>query len=269
MQNPLITSHQNPLIKRVKRLRQKKYRRQEKAFFIEGLRVVLTAIEQKAPIQAILYAPDLLTSEIALQAIAAQEKTGMHCAAVSADVFTAISNRENPAGLGAVLESAWDDLNSLTVQPTDLWLALVEIGDPGNLGTILRTADSFGITGVILVGNTVDPFHPTAVKASMGTLFTLPVVQVDRIEELLQWAAQNHIQTIATSAKATQSLRETTVTHPALLLLGSETQGLPAHILAAANHQITIPMKGTTTSLNLAIAAAIFMYELSERSVIR
>lgn len=265
MTAPIITSHQNPLIKKVKRLRQKKYRRQEKAFFVEGLRVVLTAIEQKAPIQTIIYAPDLLTSDIALQTIVAQEQAGLHCAAVSADVFTAVSNRDHPTGLGAIIESAWDDLDSLTVGPADLWLALVEIGDPGNLGTILRTADSFGIAGVILVGNTVDPFHPTAVKASMGTLFTLPVIQLDHIEELLHWAAKNNIQTLATSAKASQSLRETAVTLPSLILLGSEAEGLPANILAAADHQITIPMKGTTTSLNLAIAAAILMYELSKR----
>jgi TrmH family RNA methyltransferase len=260
----MITSHQNPLNKTIKRLRQKKYRRQEKAFFVEGLRVVLTAIEQNAPIQTILYAPDLLTSDIALQAIAIQEQAGTHCAAVSADIFTAASNRDNPTGLGAIIESTWDDLDSLPVGPTDLWLALVEIGDPGNLGTILRTADSFSVSGIILVGKTVDPFHPTAVKASMGTLFTLPVVQVDRIEELLQWAARNNIQTIATSAKASQSFQETAVTYPALLLLGSEAEGLPANFLTAADHQITIPMKGTTTSLNLAVAAAILMYELTK-----
>lgn len=262
----MITSHQNPLIKKVKRLRHKKYRRQEKAFFVEGLRVVLTAVEQHAPIQTLIYAPDLLTSEIARQVIEEQEKVGLSCAAVSGEVFAAISNRDNPAGLGAIIESAWDDLDSLTVQTADLWLALVEIGDPGNLGTILRTADSFGVAGVIIVGSSVDPFHPTAVKASMGTLFTLPVVQVDQISDLLQWANKNNIQTIATSAKAKQSIRQTAVKYPALLLLGSEGEGLPPDILAAAGLQITIPMHGTATSLNLAVAAGILMYELNPRS---
>jgi TrmH family RNA methyltransferase len=262
----MITSHQNPLIKKVKRLRQKKYRRQEKAYFVEGLRVVLTAVEHSAPIQTILYAPDLLTSDIALQMIAEQEKVGVTCVAVSGDVFSVVSNRENPTGLGAVIESsnAWDNLDSLAVQTPDLWLALVEIGDPGNLGTILRTADAFGVSGVVLVGSAVDPFHPTAVKASMGTLFTLPIVQVDHIRDVLEWANHNKIQTIATSAKAQQSIRETAVRRPALLLLGSEGEGLPPDILAAANLRVTIPMTGTTTSLNLAIAAGILMYELSK-----
>jgi len=261
----MITSYQNSLIKKIKRLRQKKYRRQENAFFIEGLRVVLTAIEQKAPIQTILYAPDLLTSDIALQTIAAQEKEGIPRVAVSADVFAAISTRKDPTGLGAIIETTWNDLASLPVGTADLWLALVEIGDPGNLGTILRTADAFGVAGIILVGNTVDPFHPTAVKASMGTLFTLPIIQVDQIEDLLQWTAQNNLQTIATSAKARQPLRETAVNYPALLILGSEGEGLSSNVLAAADQQITIPMTGTVTSLNLAIATAILLYELSKQ----
>ncbi|MFZ0545023.1 MAG: RNA methyltransferase, partial [Candidatus Promineifilaceae bacterium] len=257
---------QNPLVKKAKRLRQKKYRRQENAFFVEGLRVVLTAVEQKAPIQTLIYAPDLLTSETALQAVAAQEKAGLDCVAVSSDIFAAISGRDNPAGLGAIIESTWHDLDSLIVSTADLWLALIEVGDPGNLGTILRTADAFGIAGVILVGRSVDPFHPTAVKASMGTLFTLPVVQADHVSEVLTWAAQYKLQTIATSAKASQPIRQTAVQYPALLLLGSEGEGLSEDILAAADLRVTIPMSGTVTSLNLAIAASILMYELNGRS---
>lgn len=259
----MITSHQNPLIKKVRRLRQKKYRRQEKAFFVEGLRVVLTAVEQKAPIQTILYAPELLTSDAALKMIAEQERAGTDCVAVSAGLFAAVSGRDNPTGLGAIIESAWDDLDALTVQPADLWLALVEIGDPGNLGTILRTADAFAVAGVILVGSTVDPFHPTAVKASMGTLFTLPVVQVDELIELLDWAARNALQTIATSAKARQPVRQAAVRRPALLLLGSEGEGLPPETVTAADLQLTIPMRGSATSLNLAVAAGILLYELT------
>ncbi len=259
----MITSHQNPIIKKVKRLRQKKYRRQENAFFVEGLRVVLTAVEQNAPIQAILYAPDRLTSHIAQQTIAAQEKAGIPCTAVSDDVFASISSRDNPTGLAAIIESASRSLETINIQQTDLWLALFEISDPGNLGTILRTADAFNAAGIILIGNTVDPYHPTAVKASMGTLFTLSIVQVHHINHLLEWAAQNDIQTIATSAKAKQSIREMTAKFPALLLLGNEGEGLPTPILAAANHQIKIPMSGAATSLNLAIAAGILLYELS------
>lgn len=261
----MITSHKNPLIKKVKRLRQKKYRRQERVYFVEGIRVVLTAVEQKAPIQTILYAPELLTSDIARQTVAGQERSGVSCVAVSGDVFSAVSGRDNPTGLGAVIESVWDDLASLKVEPADLWLALVEIGDPGNLGTILRTADAFNAAGVIIVGNSVDPFHPTAVKASMGTLFTLPIVQVDNISEVLEWANRNNFQTIATSARAQQALRETAVRHPILLLLGSEGEGLSTDILTAADLQITIPMRGTVTSLNLAVAAGILIYELNAR----
>ena len=258
----MITSHQNPLIKQIKRLQQKKYRLQEQAFFVEGLRVVLTAVEHKAPIQTLIYAPDLLTSDIARQMLAEQANAGRSCIPVSSEIFTAISGRDHPAGLGAIIQTTWPALDSLTVQPADLWLALVEISDPGNLGTILRTADSFGAAGVILVGSTVDPSHPTTVKASMGSLFTIPLAQTENPGNLFRWAAQNQMQTIATSAKATQSLRQTAVRRPILLILGSEGEGLPATILSAADLQLTIPMQGTTTSLNLAIAAGILLYEL-------
>jgi TrmH family RNA methyltransferase len=262
----MITSHQNQLIKQSKRLQQKKYRLQEQAFFVEGLRVVLTAVEHKAPIQTLIYAPDLLTSDIARQMLAEQTNAGLSCVPVSRELFTAISGRDNPTGLGAIIRTTWPALDSMTVQPVDLWLALVEISDPGNLGTILRTADSFGAAGVILAGRTVDPFHPTAVKASMGSLFTLPLTQVENADEVFRWAAQNQMQTITTSAKASQPVRQAAVRHPILLILGSEGEGLAPDILTAADLQLTIPMQGTTTSLNLAIAAGILLYELGNQS---
>lgn len=258
----MITSFSNSLVKRIKRLRQKKYRVEEGAFFVEGVRVVMAAVEAGAGVEVIVYAPELLTSGVARKMVADQVSAGVRGVAVSAGVFGAISERENPAGLGAIVKTAWTELEEVVIGPADVWVGLVEIGDPGNLGTILRTVDATGAAGVILVGQTVDPFHPTAVKASMGTLFTTPISRAAGVEEVLDWAGEKGLHTIATSARARLSFWEAEYRLPALLLLGSEGEGLGEAALAAAEQAVTIPMAGRASSLNLAVAAGVLLYEM-------
>lgn len=259
----MISSFQNPLVKRIKRLRQKKYRQQEGSFFVEGLRAVLTAVEQNAPIETLVYAPDLLTSAVGQAAIAAQQARGLPCEAVTAEVFGALAERENPTGIGAVVRFRPLTLAELEVTSNSVLLALVEIADPGNLGTILRTVDAAGGNGVILVGATADVGHPTAVKASMGTIFTVPCAQVAAVGELLAWAAEQGLHTCATSVKAQADYRAAVYRRPTLLLLGSEREGLTADVLAAAEQAVSIPMRGTASSLNLAVAAGLLIYEIT------
>jgi TrmH family RNA methyltransferase len=126
----MITSFRNPLVKRIKRLRQKKYRQREGAFFIEGLRVVLAAVESGAPIEIIVYSPELLTSDFARQVVADQVAAGMAVETVSGPVFAAVSERENPAGLGAIVRPSTWELAALPIAPESLYLALVEASDP-------------------------------------------------------------------------------------------------------------------------------------------
>jgi RNA methyltransferase, TrmH family len=262
----MITSFSNPLVKQIKRLRQKKYRQEEGLFFIEGLRVVLTAVEQSAPLESLVYAPELLTSEVARQVIIEQQAQGVRCVSVAAAVFQAISERDNPAGLGAVVQAGWRPLHELPVTATAVYVALFDISDPGNLGTILRTLDATGASALILVGETADPFHSTAVKASMGALFTVPISQVSGAPTLLDWAGRHGIQTVATSAKATASYWAASYRRPLLLLMGNEGEGLPAAVMAAAGQSVTIPMSGTVSSLNLAVATSLLLYELRRRA---
>jgi TrmH family RNA methyltransferase len=257
-----ITSFSNPLVKRVKRLRQKKYRRQEGAYFIEGLRVVFSAVEQAAPIETLIYSPELLTSELAWQVLRQQEETGARCQPVSAAVFAAMSGRDNPVGLGAILRTHWTDLEQMAPEPDDIFVALFEVSEPGNLGTMMRTMDAVGAKGLILVGDTVDPYHPAAVKASMGALFSVELGRVSSSDALLPWATGTGLQTAASSAKGPTLYTAADYKLPVLLLLGSEGSGLPASVMADCERTVTIPMAGTASSLNLAVAAGLLLYEI-------
>lgn len=257
----MISSFRNPLVKQIKRLRQKKYRQREGVFFVEGIRAVLTAVNHHAAVETLVYAPELLTSEVALEMVYDQQRQGTRCEAVTSEVFQTISERDNPTGLGAVVRSPERPLTELKITADSLFIALTGIADPGNLGTILRTADAVGAAGIILVGQTTDVGHPTAAKASMGTLFTVPIATTTAAG-LLSWAAARRLHTVTTSAHATQLHWESTYQFPLLLIMGSEKEGVPADIATAAAQAIKIPMLGQASSLNLAIATGIILYEI-------
>lgn len=268
--NPVITSTRNPLVKRIRLLRQKKQRLRERAFVVEGLRVVLTALELEAAVETLVWCPELLTSAVGQTAVQRAEAAGVPVAAVTPAVFAALSERDNPVGLAAVVRigSGPDDrprvvpLAALAPAAQAVYVALFDIGDPGNLGTIVRTADGAGAAGVILVGNTVDAFHPTAVKASMGALFNVTLAAADSAPDLFAWARRHAVCTVATSAHAAVDYERAAWRFPALLLMGSEGDGLPADVLDSAEMSVSIPMRGVSSSLNLAVATGLLLYRM-------
>src|SRR5260370_6486111 len=150
---------------------------------------------------------------------------------------------------------------SLRVSPGAVFVALHEVGNPGNLGTIIRTADAAGGAGVVLIGAAADPFDPVAVKASMGALFAVPVAGAADAAEFFAWAAGCGVSVVATSAKARASFWAASYARPLALLLGAEGAGLPDDLLAAGDLQVRIPMTGTAESLNLAVAAGLLLYQ--------
>ncbi len=259
----MITSFSNPLIRQIKKLRQKKYREQEQLHFAEGLRVVLSAIETGAGIETLVYSPELLTSERALEMLAEQEAAGTRCEGISASLFQSISGRDNPVGLAAVVRSQWLSISEFQVNQADIFVALMNVGEPGNLGTIFRTADAAGVAGLILVDKTVDPYHPTTLKASMGTLYSMPFAQLEESQQLFEWATARGLQIIATTAKYGTPYRQVEYRRPSLLIMGSEREGLDDKILKRADQIVTIPMKGRASSLNLAAATAIILFEMT------
>lgn len=262
----MISSHRNALVKRIRKLQQKKYREREGAFFVEGIRIVLTALEQNAPVETLVFAPELLTSDVALAMVEEQKGLGRDVVAVTASVFESLSGRDNAVGLGAVIRASVLDPSDLRIRNQDIIVALDEISDPGNLGTIIRTVDAAGGAGIILLGSSTDPFHPTAIRASMGAVFNVPLATMDGARSLLPWARQRGLQIVATSARAAHSFWQAPYQTPALLLFGSEGEGLSAEIQAEADLAVSIPMYGVSSSLNLAVAAGLLLYELRRGS---
>ena len=269
MTGELITSSGNPVVKRVRLLADRRHRRSEGAFVVQGVQPVWQAVEAGADVEILLVAPGLLGRSAAARRITAmvaeQEARGVRVARLSDDLFTRISDREGPPGLAAIVRGRVAGLDGLAAGPDSVFVALHGIGSPGNLGTIIRTANAAGADGVALVGQTTDPFDPAAVKASMGALFTLPMAHAAAPADFFGWAAAGGVTVVTTSARAEQSFWEASYPRPLSLLFGAEGSGLPGEVLARGELQVHIPMSGTAESLNLAVATALLLYEIKRR----
>lgn len=266
----LITSASNPLIKRVRLLGDRRGRRREGAFVVRGVQPVWQAVEAGADIEVLIVAPGLLR-EPAAAMVAAQEAAGARVARLSDELFGRIGDRDGPAGLAAIVRGRTAELAGLLgpagegAGPDAVFVALHEVGNPGNLGTIIRTADAAGAAGVILVGACADPYDPAAVKASMGAVFSVPVAAAATAGEFTGWCRDRGITLAVTSGAGTGSLWDAEIPRPVAILLGSEGAGLPADLLAAGDVRLRIPMTGTAESLNLAVAAGVLLYETWRR----
>jgi len=261
----LISSAANPLIKRIRLLGDRRHRRREGAFVVRGIQPVWQAVEAGADIEVLIAAPELLRDP-ALTMVAAQEARGVQVARLTSDLFGRIADRDGPAGLAAIVRKRTGGLAGLSLPLDAVFVALHEVANPGNLGTIIRTADAVGAAGVILVGPSADPFDPVAVKASMGAVFSVPVATEAVPDEFLRWCLDRGIAVAATSGSAALSLWDVTLPRPLAVLFGSEGSGLPSELLAAGDLQLRIPMTGTAESLNLAVAAGILLYEAWRQS---
>ena len=256
----LITSLANPLIKQARALRQPRARAVSGLFVVEGILHVGEAMAAGWEIEAILYEPAKLRSEFAREMLS--RFTG-RVERVSQAAFDAIAGKDNPQGILAIVRRQTRPLASLEVVRRGA--ALVAPQDPGNLGTILRTLDAVEGDVLFVLDGGVDPFHPTAIRASMGASFWVPIVQ-SRFDEFCAWSRQHRCQLIGSSARGGIDPRNLTLAQSWILVLGSEQKGLSAAQRAVCDVVLSLPMKGRSTSLNLAVAAGILLYDLTGRS---
>jgi len=250
---------------RVRRLAGRHYREQEGVCYVEGIRPVLDAIESGARLEALLYSPELLRSEVALAVVAAQEAAGVPVIQFSAASFARLSEREHPVGLSAIVQWKPLALEAFPGGPGTLLVMAEEMRDPGNLGTLLRTMDAIGGSGVVVVGASTDPTHPKCLKASMGTLFRLLVARAASVEAFLHWAKGRQITIVATTARRGTPHWALSYRRPLALLLGNEGEGLGAETLEQADLVARIPMWGTASSLNVSVAAGVLLYEIKRQ----
>jgi TrmH family RNA methyltransferase len=259
MEKPIITSLSNPLVKQVRALHQKKTRIESSLFLVEGIHHVGEAISAGWDVESVLYAPDLLVSGFAKKLLS---RPGLKSQPVSAQVMESLANKENPQGIIAIVHqrrSTVTDLNSPRIV-----VALVSPQDPGNVGTILRTMDAVGADTLFLLDGGVELYHPTVVRSSMGTIFWKPVVQAT-FEEFVEWARGRKVQLIGTSAHSDVEYQTFIPDRPWVLVLGNEQKGLSPQQTKACDVSVSLPMRGRVSSLNLAVAAGVLLYQYCEK----
>lgn len=257
----MITSLSNEKIKLIRKLRDRKERSSTGLFTIEGLRIVTEAIQLGAPVELLVVAPELLTSEMGRETIAGANQNGVPVLEVSAQVFKSLAQKDNPVGAAALVRQRWDSLKDVSLSKGKDWIALDSVADPGNLGTILRTCDSAGWAGVILLDHCTDPYDPAAIRASMGAIFSQRLVRAS-FSDFAAWKTHEGFPLIGTSDSADADYHLLHYPSPLILMMGSERQGLDEAHMRLCDAMARIPMVGRSDSLNLSVASAIMIYEI-------
>ena len=252
-----ITSLQNPKIKHLIALRDRRERDKTGEFLIEGFRELLRAVDAGWRMTQLFFCSELFlgTNEKAL--IERAERYGAQVFSCTKSVFEKLSYRDRPDGLVAISTQKTHLLSELK---KEFLLVAEAIEKPGNLGTILRTADAVAVDGLILADKCTDLFNPNVVRASVGTLFSVPVAEATG-DETIQWLKSNGIKILAATPHATHEYTEVDLTVPLAIVLGTEQLGLSQKWMDQADIQVKIPMLGIADSLNVSTASSILMYE--------
>ncbi|MGY5807089.1 TrmH family RNA methyltransferase [Rhizobium sp. LEGMi198b] len=256
-----VTSLANPIIKDIKALTNKKSREESGAFLAEGLKLVIDALELSWTIRTLVYAKAAKGKPLVEQVAAKTVAAGGLVLEVSEKVIASITRRDNPQMVVGIFDQRWRQLRDVKPKAGDTWVALDRVRDPGNLGTIIRTSDAAGASGVILVGETTDPFSLETVRATMGSVFAVPVVKATP-EEFLAWKKTAGVSVVATHLAGAVDYR--TIDYkkkPVVLLMGNEQSGLPDALAKEADALARIPQAGRADSLNLAVATAVMLFE--------
>ena len=258
----MVTSAANPVAKRMRMLANRKFRQREGMSLAEGIQPVWQAVEAGAPVEALIYAPGPAPLPARGGDGAGRRAPRGPGGAAERELFQRLSDRDGAAGLAAIVGQRLTPLEDLAATPGPTFVALHEIASPGNLGTVIRTADAAGARAVILVGATADPYDPAAIKASMGAIFSVPVARAAGSDEFFAWAARRDLAVVTTSARAEQSVWEARYPDPLVVMMGSEGPGLADADLRRGRLQVSIPMTGTAESLNLAVATGVVLFEV-------
>lgn len=283
----MITSLQNDRIKAIRALEMRKTRKETGLFVAEGTSLLVTARDEGWSPETLVYlgthgqaghsdtaqghAAPLGTpferergsgGDIARGLVAWADAAGATCLPVSEAVLAKIAAKDNPQSLIGVFKQRWHEApNPDRVETSSTWLALEEIRDPGNLGTIIRTSDAAGVAGIVLIGTCCDAYSRECVRASMGSIFSVPLVPMTR-EEFIGWRAGWRGDVLGLHLSGAEDFRAGEWREPVLVVMGSEGPGLSESLTDTCNRKVKIPMAGKLDSLNLAVATALTLYEV-------
>lgn len=262
-----ITSLANPLIKDIKALAQKKNRDETNLFLAEGLKLIIDALDLGWKLNILVVAKAAIGNPVADKTITRALARGAEVVETSEKVTAAITRRDNPQAVLGVFEQRYNTLSSINASGTDTYLALDRVRDPGNLGTIIRTADAAGVKGVILIGECTDPFAIETVRATMGSVFAVPLYHASEAE-FISFRKTFTGLVCGTHLKGAVDYRSVDYSKaPVLVIMGNEQSGMGEALSAACEKLIRIPQQGRADSLNLAIATGVTLFEVRRHAL--
>lgn len=256
-----ITGFSNPTVKFLRSLREKKLRRREGRFLAEGLRLLTDARESGRLPETLVMAEGREAHPLLDALETAVLDADGEVIETTEDILAKITGKDNPQAVCGVFREFDTSLATIDRHAAPIWLVAQAMRDPGNLGTMLRTADAVGAGGLILLDDCVDPFSVEAVRASMGAIFTEKLA-VARWEEFLPWLRGGDGQLVAASLREAVPYRGAPYAAPCFIMVGNESRGLPEEYEMACDLRVTMPMKGRADSLNAAVAGAVLAYEV-------
>ena len=258
---PRAKTWEDARLQSVRALGKRSERDRTQTFFAEGLRFVGQAVAQNAQIEAVLVVPKTLEHPFGLRLRRQLERKGVPIWEVTPELFLRLSRAEEPQWIGAIVRQRWDTPACAAASTGLCWVALDEVHSPGNLGTILRTGDAVGASGLILIGDAVDPYDPACVRATMGAIFAQRLVRVAP-QEFAAWKRREGLHLVGTSPHAALDYQAAAYPARTVLLMGGERKGLSEDRQRLCDDLVRLPMVGQSDSLNLAVATGILLYEV-------
>ena len=259
----VITSKDNETVKKIRKLKEKKYRDQNGKYIIEGVKLIREAIAEKADIDTIVVCDNCIkTGEIDQKVL--YEIAKYNCVYVDEKVFNNMTDVQNPQGLLAVVEKKNSDKD--IKYDEDVIVVLDDIQDPGNLGTILRTIDSVGLSQVIVSKKSGDVFNPKVVRSTMGAIFRVNIIESENLVNTLKEIKRHKFKVVATSLQTEESIYDIDYKKK-VIVIGNEANGVSKEVLDMSDKKVKIPMPGKTESLNAAVATGVILYEYVRQKI--
>ena len=259
----IISSKDNELVKNIKKLKDKKYRDLENVYIVEGIKMLKEAIVENASIKQIIICDDCEKSDLISKEMM-YEIAKYDCVYVTSKVFKYITEVQTPQGVMAIIEK--NNRDKEINYDEDIIMALDDIQDPGNLGTILRTSDSIGLSQVLISKGTADPYNPKVVRSTMGAIYRVKVIECDDLKETLKEIKKNKFKILATSLDDSKSIYDIKY-NKKVIVIGNEANGVEEEIVKLSDEKIKIPMLGKTESLNASVATGIVLYEYVRQKI--
>jgi TrmH family RNA methyltransferase len=252
----------NAKIKYLRKLSRRQFRQKENRFFIEGVRFVEELLQSAWPVDGLFYTAKLLENERGNILLNRAQLKSISCYQITEDTLKEVAATDNSQGVLAQLAMPRHQLVDIVRNSTSPLVVLVDgVQDPGNLGTIIRTADALAVSGVILLKGTVDLYNPKTLRSTMGSIFHLPVIALADTEEVIDFLQANQIKLVVGDPHANVRVNEIDFNQPVAIVVGNEANGPGQLTLSRAEIRTTIPMLGNAESLNAGVACSIMLYE--------